>query len=132
MKTQIDPATLVVGLSFIAITVAGGWMMHERSLLNEAAAQRDATIQTSVRLSSLKTRWGNTPEIKQKIDFLLSHPSLTRQEKRQKSLFLEYGNLSGNEFDRIVSTLMNSPFVIIKLVLSRNDNTGTISVELEQ
>ncbi|MCI4406006.1 MAG: hypothetical protein JHC35_01820 [Sulfuricurvum sp.] len=132
MKAQFDPATLVVGLSFIAITIATGWMMHEHSLLNEAAAQRDASVQTFERLSSLKTRWGNSPEIKQKTDFLLAHPSLIRQEKRQKSLYLEFGNLSGNDFDRIVSTLLNAPFVITKLVLSRNTNVGTISVEIEQ
>lgn len=132
MKTQFDSTTLIVGLSFVAITIAAGWMMHERSLLNEAAAQRDASVQTSERLSSLKTRWGNSPEIKQKIDFLLTHPSLIRQEKRQKSLYLEYGNLSGNDFDRIASTLLNAPFVITKLMLSRNANTGTISVEIEQ
>jgi hypothetical protein len=132
MKTQFDSTTLVVGVSFIAITIASVWMMHERSLLNEAAAQRDASVQTSERLSSLKTRWGNSPEIKQKIDFLLTHPSLIRQEKRQKSLYLEYGNLSGNDFDRIASTLLNAPFVITKLMLSRNANAGTISVEIEQ
>ncbi|MDD2370014.1 MAG: hypothetical protein PHQ90_11995 [Sulfuricurvum sp.] len=132
MKAQFDPATLVVGLSFVAITIAAGWMMHEHSLLNEAALQRDASLQTSERLSSLKTRWGNSPEIKQKTDFLLAHPALIRQEKRQKSLYLEFGNLSGNDFDRIVSTLMNAPFVITKLVLSRNANAGTISVEIEQ
>jgi hypothetical protein len=132
MKTQFDSTTLIVGLSFVAITIAAGWMMHERSLLNEAAAQRDASVQTSERLSSLKTRWGNSPEIKQKIDFLLTHPSLIRQEKRQKSLYLEYGNLSGNDFDRIASTLLNAPFVITKLMLSRNANAGTISVEIEQ
>jgi hypothetical protein len=132
MKTQFDSTTLIVGLSFVAITIASGWMMHERSLLNEAAAQRDASVQTSERLSSLKTRWGNSPEIKQKIDFLLTHPSLLRQEKRQKSLYLEYGNLSGNDFDRIASTLLNAPFVITKLMLSRNANAGTISVEIEQ
>jgi hypothetical protein len=132
MKTQFDSTTLIVGLSFVAITIAAGWMMHERSLLNEAAAQRDASVQTSERLSSLKTRWGNSPEIKQKTDFLLTHPSLLRQEKRQKSLYLEYGNLSGNDFDRIASTLLNAPFVITKLMLSRNANAGTISVEIEQ
>ncbi|MDD2783894.1 MAG: hypothetical protein PHO52_06725 [Sulfuricurvum sp.] len=132
MKTQFDPATLVVGVSFVVITIAAGWMMHEHSVLNEAAAQRDASVQTFERLSSLKTRWENSPEIKQKTDFLLTHPALIRQEKRQKSLFLEYGDLSGNEFDRIASTLLNAPFVIKKLVLSRNGNSGTISVEIEQ
>ncbi|HZF70667.1 hypothetical protein [Sulfuricurvum sp.] len=132
MKTQFDPATLVVGVSFVAITIAAGWMMHEHSVLKEAAAQRDASVQTFERLASLKTRWENSPEIKQKTDFLLTHSALIRQEKRQKSLFLEYGNLSGNEFDRIASTLLNAPFVIKKLVLSRNGNTGTISVEIEQ
>lgn len=132
MKTPLDTATLIVGLSFVAITFSAGWMLHERSALNEAALQRDASLQTFERLSSLKARWGSSPEIQRKIDFLLAHPALTRQERRQKSLLLEYSNLSGNEFDKIVSTLMNAPFVITKLTLSRNANAGTISVEIEQ
>lgn len=132
MKTQFDPATLVVGLSFAAISIAAGWSLHEGSVLKEAAAKRDESVQTFERLSSLKTRWGHSPEIQRKIDFLLAHPALIRQEYRQKSLFLEYGNLSGNEFDKLVSTLMNAPFVISKLALSRNANAGTISVEIEQ
>jgi hypothetical protein len=132
MKPQLDSTTLVVGLSFVAITIASGWMIYARSSLNEVALQRDASVQTFERLSSLKARWGNTPEIKQKIDFLLAHPALIRQEKRQKSLFLEYGNLSGNEFDRIISTFMNAPFVITKMSFTRNANAGAISVEIEQ
>lgn len=132
MKPQLNPATVIVGLSFITIALSSGWMLHERSSLNEAALLRDASVQTSERLSSLKARWGNSPEIQRKSAFLLAHPALTRQERRQKSLLLEYGNLSGNEFDKIVSTLMNAPFVITKLTLSRNANAGTISVEIEQ
>lgn len=132
MKPQLDPASLIVGLSLLAIALSSGWMLHERNALNEAAMQRDAIVQTSERLSSLKSRWGNSPEIQRKSAFLLAHPALTRQERRQKSLLLEYGNLSGNEFDKIIATLMNAPFVITKLTLSRNANTGTISVEIEQ
>lgn len=132
MKTPLDSASLIVGLAFVAISITAGWSLHEGNVLNEAAVQRDASVQTSERLSSLKARWGHSPEIQQKIDFLLAHPALTRQERRQKSLLLEYGNLSGNEFDKIVSTLMNTPFVITKLTLSRNANAGTISVEMEQ
>lgn len=132
MKSQLDPATLIVGLSFVAMTLSAGWMLHERSVLTEAATERDASVQTSERLSSLKTRWGNSPEIQRKTAFLLAHPALTRQERRQKSLLLEYGNLSGNEFDKIISTLMNAPFVITKFTFSRNANAGTISVEIEQ
>lgn len=132
MKPQLDPASLVVALSFVAITLSAGWMLHERNLLDETAAQRDASVQTSERLSSLKARWGNSPEMQRKVAFLLAHPALIRQEHRPKSLFLEYGNLSGDEFDKIVSTLMNAPFVITKLSLSRDANTGTISVEIEQ
>ncbi len=132
MKIPFDPPVLVVGLSFLAISIAAGWSLHERTMLTEAAVQRDASIQTSERLSSLKKRWDISPEVKLKSAFLLAHPALIRQERRSKSLFLEYANLSGNEFDRIVSTLMNAPFVIMKLTLTKNTNAGSITVEIEQ
>ncbi len=131
-KLLIDRASLVVGGSLLAIAIAWGWSMHERSALDTAAAERDASVQTYERLSSLKARWGGSPDVQRKRQYLLSHPSLVRQEQRQKSLYLEYANLSRNEFDRIVSTLMNAPFVILKLKLERTPDAGTISVEIEK
>ena len=132
MKSRYDMTALLIGFSLLAISMMFGWSIHEHSLLNEAAEKRDNTQQMYERLNSLKTRWQNSPDIKQKRDFLFSHPSLVRQEKRQKTLYLEYKNLSGNDFDRIISTLLNSPFLIKKLSLSRNSDAGAISVELEE
>lgn len=132
MKNPFDPSMLVVGVSLLAIILSGGWSLHQRSVLSEAAAQRDASIQTFERLSTLKGRWGDSPDIQRKRAYLMTHPALVRQEQRQKTLLLEYANLSKNEFDRIVGTLMNAPFVITKLTLTRNTNAGTISVEIER
>ncbi|MGA9045212.1 hypothetical protein [Sulfuricurvum sp.] len=132
MKNPFDPSTVVVGVSLFAIILTGGWALHQHSVLSEAAAQRDASIQTFERLSTLKGRWGDSPDIQQKRAYLMTHPALVRQEQRQKTLLLEYANLSKNEFDRIVGTLMNAPFVITKLALARNGDTGTISVEIER
>lgn len=132
MKNPFDPSVLVVGVSLFAIILTGGWSMHQRTVLSEAAAQRDASIQTFERLSTLKTRWENSPDVQRKRAYLMAHPALVRQERRPKTLLLEYANLSKNEFDRIVGTLMNAPFVITKLAMTRNGDTGTISVEIEQ
>lgn len=132
MKNPFDPSALVVGVSLFAVILSGGWSLHQHTVLNEASSQRDASIQTFERLSTLKTRWGNSPDIQQKRAYLMAHPALVRQERRQKTLHLEYANLSKNEFDRIVGALMNTPFVITKLALVRSTNTGTISVEIEQ
>lgn len=132
MKNPFDPSVLVVGISLFAIILTGGWSMHQRTVLSETAAQRDASIQTFERLSTLKTRWENSPDVQRKRAYLMAHPALVRQERRQKTLLLEYANLSKNEFDRIVGTLMNAPFVITKLALARNGDTGNISVEIEQ
>lgn len=132
-KIPFDNAAMVIGVSVLAISIAAGWMVHERSVLKQTAAQRNASIQTFEYLSLLKMRWGVTPEIKRKRAFLMAHPALVRQESRQKSLRLEYANLSQHEFDRIISTLMNTPFVITKLNLARSsNNTGTIIVEIEK
>ena len=132
MKNPFEPSTLVIGCSLVAILIAVGWSLHEKSVLNEVALQRDLSVQAFEHLYSLKSRWVNSPDIKRKTDFLLAHPSLIRQERRQKSLFLEYDNLSSNEFDKIVSTLMNTPFIITKFELTRRMNVGTIRVEIEQ
>ena len=132
MRSQYNINALIIGFFILAISVMFGWVMHEHSLLNEAAQKRDNSMQMFERLTSLKTRWQNSLDIKQKKEFLLSHPSLFHQEKRQKTLYLEYKNLSGNDFDRIVSTLLNSPFLIKKISLSRSEDVGAISVELEE
>ncbi len=132
MKNPFETSTLVIGCSLVAILIAAGWSLHEKSVLNEVALQRDLSVQAFEQLSSLKSRWGNSPDIKRKTDFLLAHPSLIRQERREKSLFLEFDNLSSNEFDKIVSTLMNTPFIITKFELTRRMNVGTIRVEIEQ
>jgi len=132
MKNPFEPSTLVIGCSLVAILIAAGWSLHEKSVLSEVALQRDLSVQAFEHLSSLKSRWVNSPDIKRKTDFLLAHPSLIRQERRQKSLFLEYDNLASNEFDKIVSTLMNTPFIITKSELTRRMNVGTIRVEIEQ
>ncbi len=132
MKNPFEPSTLVIGCSLVAILIAAGWSLHEKSVLNEVALQRDLSVQAFEQLSSLKSRWVNSPDIKRKTDFLLAHPSLIRQERREKSLFLEFDNPSSNEFDKIVSTLMNTPFIITKFELTRRMNVGTIRVEIEQ
>jgi hypothetical protein len=132
MKNPFEPSTLVIGCSLVAILITAGWSLHEKSVLSEVALQRDLSVQAFEHLSSLKSRWGNSPDIQRQTAFLLAHPSLIRQERRQKSLFLEYDNLSSNEFDKIVSTLMNTPFIITKFELTRRMNVGTIRVEIEQ
>ena len=132
MKIPFDRSVVIISLCVLSIIASAGYALTQNMALQEATLQNAATIQSSERLSLLKTRWGKSAEIERKSAFLLAHPALVAQERRQKTLFLEYNNLSEGEFDRIVSTLMNAPFVITHLKLSRATQAGTISVEIEQ
>lgn len=132
MKIPFDRSALFISLCVLSMIASAGYALTQNIALKETALQNAASIQSYERLSLLKTRWGKSAEIERKTAFLLAHPALVAQERRQKSLFLEYNNLSSGEFDRIVATLMNAPFVITRLSLSRAAQAGTISVEIEQ
>lgn len=132
MKKPFDLAILVVASSLLMIAVSGGWSMYAQSVLSDASAQRNATMQTYEQLTAYKERWSHSSEVERKRSYLLTHPALIRQEQRQKTILLEYANLSGGEFDQLISTLMNAPFVISKLTLTRSLNAGTLRVEIEK
>lgn len=132
MSSRFNKYMLIFSFYILFIACIFAWVMYEHSLLNEAAQTRDSNMQMYERFNSLKTRWQNSSDIQHKREFLLSHPSLSHQEKRQKTLLLEFKDLSGSSFDKIIATLLNSPFLIKKLTLSRNGDFGTISVELEE
>ncbi|MDD5053094.1 MAG: hypothetical protein PHO27_10225 [Sulfuricurvum sp.] len=131
MKNIFDPSRVVLTISLFFIVIATMWLIQIKSELSEVIIQRDMQVQAYENLTSLKERWGNTPDIQHKIENLLENPGLTRQDHKQNGLVLEFSNLSQNEFDRILSTLMNTPFVIKKLSLQRNAEIGMISVEIE-
>ena len=132
MKKPIDLAMIVIASSLLIIVASGGWSIYAQSLLNEASAQRNATMQTYEQLIAFKERWSHSDEVERKHRYLLTHPALIRQEQRQKTILLEYANLSEGEFDQLISLLMNAPFVITKLTLTRSVNVGSISVEIEK
>lgn len=131
MKLKFEPLYFLFA-TLLALVVAIGWEFHEQTLLKEAADNYNRSVQTSETLTLLKKRWNNSDLMQQKITLLLSSPSLTHQERKGKKLVLEYANLSQNEFDQIISTLLNNPFIITKLVVSRNSSGGMLNVEIEQ
>ncbi|MDO9209067.1 MAG: hypothetical protein Q7T91_12535, partial [Sulfuricurvum sp.] len=80
---------------------------------------------------SVKTRWSHEAS-QNDLTYLKNHPSLTKEEKRGGSVYLEFNNLSSSEFNALSNKLLNSMLVIKKLTLQRNNaSKGIITVEFE-
>lgn len=131
MTYDPNKAPLILMLCTGAVIASAIWSGHQTALLEETAQTENGYRQGASRLIAYKTRWLHSPGIAEKTAALLASSKLIRQERRSGTLYLEYAGLSRDEFDRIVTTLLNSPFVIKKLTLS-HASVGSIRVEIEQ
>ncbi|MCX6073112.1 MAG: hypothetical protein NTY39_02200 [Campylobacterales bacterium] len=129
--TAENRLSLAMIITLVLITIAGIFALSSSSSLEES--QNDITTLTvqAKEIESLKTRWSTTTS-QNELTYLKTLPSMSKEERRGGALYLEFTNLSSNEFNHIANKLLNSMLVIKKLTLQRNSSSkGVIIVEVE-
>lgn len=116
---------------FFLIILAGILTVKGSSDYEESVQEYTALSGQAKEIESLKTRWSHEAS-QNDLTYLKNHPSLTKEEKRGGSVYLEFNNLSSSEFNALSNKLLNSMLVIKKLTLQRNNaSKGIITVEFE-
>lgn len=122
---------LAILTTFFLIIIAGILTVKGSSDYEESAQEYTALSGQAKEIESLKTRWSHEAS-QNDLTYLKNHPSLTKEEKRGGSVYLEFNNLSSSEFNALSNKLLNSMLVIKKLTLQRNNaSKGIITVEFE-
>lgn len=116
-----------------AIIITMGWIGYETVIQNRLLSSQTALMQSRSDLQTLQQRWKSTSSLQTVTATLTSHPKLVKNENKGNRWHWEYQGLDGYDVDKILSELLNHPYVIKSLTLSRqNDMTATLSVEVEQ
>lgn len=122
---------LAILTTFFLIIIAGILTVKGSSDYEESVQEYTALSGQAKEIESLKTRWSHEAS-QNDLTYLKNHPSLTKEEKRGGSVYLEFNNLSSSEFNALSNKLLNSMLVIKKLTLQRNNaSKGIITVEFE-
>lgn len=122
---------LAILTTFFLIIIAGILTVKGSSDYEESAQEYTALSGQAKEIESLKTRWSHEAS-QNDLTYLKNHPSLTKEEKRGGSVYLEFNNLSSSDFNALSNKLLNSMLVIKKLTLQRNNaSKGIITVEFE-
>ncbi|MGD9717525.1 MAG: hypothetical protein AB7U26_10660 [Sulfuricurvum sp.] len=120
---------MAAALLLVALSALLAWNGHTR--YEEALdTYRTVEFQTS-EYKALHEKLAYDPA-SERIVLLKAHPKLIRSEKTRSGVLFEFSPLSAAEFDTISNKILNSPFVIKKLLMKHDDNhRGTIIVEFE-
>lgn len=122
---------LAVLTTFVLIVIAGIFTLSGSSKYEESVQEYNTLSKQAKEIETFKTRW-STKASQNDLAYLKNHPSLSKEEKRGGSVYLEFNNLSSNEFNTLSNKLLNSMLVIKKLTLQRsNDSKGVITMEVE-
>jgi hypothetical protein len=122
---------LAILTTFFLIILAGILTVKGSSAYEESVQEYTALSGQAKEIESVKTRWSHEAS-QNDLTYLKNHPSLTKEEKRGGSVYLEFNNLSSSEFNALSNKLLNSMLVIKKLTLQRNNaSKGIITVEFE-
>lgn len=122
---------LAILTTFFLIIIAGILTVKGSSDYEESVQEYTALSGQAKEIESLKTRWSHEAS-QNDLTYLKNHPSLTKEEKRGGSVYLEFNNLSSSDFNALSNKLLNSMLVIKKLTLQRNNaSKGIITVEFE-
>ncbi|MDP3466286.1 MAG: hypothetical protein Q8R86_11005 [Sulfuricurvum sp.] len=122
---------LAILTTFFLIIIAGILTVKGSSDYEESVQEYAALSGQAKEIESVKTRWSHEAS-QNDLTYLKNHPSLTKEEKRGGSVYLEFNNLSSSEFNALSNKLLNSMLVIKKLTLQRNNaSKGIITVEFE-
>lgn len=128
------PMKPLAGAVLIALTlvmVAALWNLREYSAVQELMHEQEILSLQAEEYRALKTRW-SANESPDDLEYLKKHSALLKEEKRGGNVYLEFGNLSSAEFNRLSNKILNSMLVIKKLTLRRDDaSKGVIIVEVE-
>lgn len=127
----IKPLPGAVLIAFLLVVVAAVWDLREYSAAQELMHEQKVLSSQAEEYHALKTRW-SANEFPDDLEYLKKHPALLKEEKRGGNVYLEFGNLSSVEFNRLSNKILNSMLVIKKLTLRRDDaSKGVIIVEIE-
>jgi len=122
---------IAILMTFLLILIVGIFTISGSSSYKESVDEFGTLSQQAKEIETLKTRWSHEAS-QNDLVYLKNHPSLNKEEKRGGSVYLEFNNLSSNEFDTLSNKLLNSMLVIKKLTLQRKDDAkGIITVEVE-
>lgn len=132
MKTTTSkPLLQAVVIVFALVVIAAIAALREHAAMDESTAQYESLSKDAKEYGMLKTRW-SIQESQSVFDYLRNHPNRVKEEKRGGNIYLEFNNLSADEFNRLSNKILNSMLVIKKLTLQRNEaSKGVIIVELE-
>ncbi|MFA6145308.1 MAG: hypothetical protein WCW84_05740 [Sulfurimonas sp.] len=123
--------SLAVIITLSLILIMGIFALSSLSSLEESQNDNTTLSLQAKEIENLKTRWSTTAS-QNELTYLKTLPSMSKEERRGGALYLEFTNLSSNDFNLIANKLLNSMLVIKKLTLQRNtDSKGFISVEVE-
>ncbi|MDO9206634.1 MAG: hypothetical protein Q7T91_00110, partial [Sulfuricurvum sp.] len=111
---------LAILTTFFLIIIAGILTVKGTSDYEESVQEYNALSGQAKEIESVKTRWSHEAS-QNDLTYLKNHPSLTKEEKRGGSVYLEFNNLSSSEFNALSNKLLNSMLVIKKLTLQRNN-----------
>ena len=122
---------LAILTTFVLIIIVGIFTLSDSSSYEESVNEFGTLSRQAKEIETLKARWSHEGS-QNDLAYLKNHPSLSKEEKRGGSVYLEFNNLSSNEFDTLSNKLLNSMLVIKKLTLQRKDDAkGIITVEVE-
>ena len=125
--------THLLWMTVTAIIITMGWIGYETVIQNRLLSSQTALMQSRSDLQTLQQRWKSPSSLQTVTATLTSHPKLIKNENKGNRWHWEYQGLDGYDVDKILSELLNHPYVIKSLTLSRqNDMTATLSVEVEQ
>ncbi|MGZ5208081.1 MAG: hypothetical protein ACXWB0_03595 [Sulfuricurvum sp.] len=122
---------LALLITFVLIVIAGIFTLSGSSSYEESVSEFGTLSNQAKEIETLKARWAGAAS-QNDLAYLKNHPSLSKEEKRGGGVYLEFNNLSSNEFDTLSNKLLNSMLVIKKLTLQRKDDAkGILIVEVE-
>jgi hypothetical protein len=129
--TPKNRLSLAVIITLVLIIITGIFALSSSSSLEESLNDTTTLTVQAKEIEGLKTRWSTTTS-QNELTYLKTLPSMSKEERRGGALYLEFTNLSSNEFNHIANKLLNSMLVIKKLTLQRNSSSkGVIIVEVE-
>jgi hypothetical protein len=129
--TPENKLSLAVIITLSLILIAGIFALSSSSNFEESEKDYTSLTVQAKEIETLKARWATTTS-QNELTYLKTLPSMSKEERRGGALYLEFTNLSSNEFNHIANKLLNSMLVIKKLTLQRNSSSkGVIIVEVE-
>jgi len=124
MQLKAYKNELIVGLAFLLLIIAFSYKQIQVSNQNSATSGTAASLQELKDVIALKKVWGDKKSTKkvEKLKTLVA-PSKVKWHRQGKKLTASFQGLSAQEFNRLMTKIMNLPVEIQKLEVH---NTGSV------